>query len=366
MIIIRYLIKETLKSQFAVLFVLFLIFISQKFIRELANATDGKIPGDLILQIVALNMPTMALLMLPLSIYIGILLTFGRLYAESEITVMNATGMGNTILIRAAFFLAVITGGIAAVNSFWLAPVSQEKTTQVLEAVKADSGLELLVKGQFQSAPNGQAVVFVQDIENKGRDLNNIFVAQPMLSASARPSVLLSKTGTVTESPDGRQVLNLKDGTRYEGTPTQQDMMITNFSDYEALIGQREIQEKKRKWRAHSTMDLLASDDLSAKAEFQWRASLVLCIPLLTMIVVPLSSVNPRQGRFAKLMPAIFLYLLYFLAISAGKSAIEDGGLPPEIGLWSINLLLFFIAIGINSWDSMPIRKLKASIRGRK
>lgn len=52
--------------------------------------------------------------MLPLSLYIGILLTFGRLYAESEITVMNATGIGNKFLIRAALYLALITASVAA------------------------------------------------------------------------------------------------------------------------------------------------------------------------------------------------------------------------------------------------------------
>lgn len=99
---------------------LFLVFISQKFIRILASATEGSIPTDLILTLMGLYMPSMALLMLPLSLYIGILLTFGRLYAESEITVMNATGIGNKFLIQAALWLAVITGSFAAFNSLWL------------------------------------------------------------------------------------------------------------------------------------------------------------------------------------------------------------------------------------------------------
>ncbi|EGU59665.1 hypothetical protein VINI7043_19398, partial [Vibrio nigripulchritudo ATCC 27043] len=107
MIIVRYLIRETIKTQFAVFLVLFLIFLSQEFIRILSHASDGDIPARLILTLVGLNMPTMGMLMLPLSLYLGILLTFGRLYAESEITVMNATGIGNKFLIQAALSLAV-------------------------------------------------------------------------------------------------------------------------------------------------------------------------------------------------------------------------------------------------------------------
>lgn len=106
------------------------------------------------------------------------------------------------------------------------------------------------------------------------------------------------------------------------------------------------MRENKRDWDALPTLELMQRSELAAKAEFQWRMSLVLCIPLLTMIVVPLSAVNPRQGRFAKLVPAVLIYLAYFLAISAAKSAVEDGGLPSYIGLWSINVVIFAVAIG--------------------
>ncbi|MGF1757888.1 LPS export ABC transporter permease LptF [Photobacterium sagamiensis] len=365
MIIVRYLTRETLKSQFSVLFVLFLVFISQKFIRILASATEGSIPGDLILTLMGLYMPSMTLLMLPLSLYIGILLTFGRLYGESEITVMNATGIGNKFLIQAALLLAVLTGSVAAFNSLWLAPWSAEQETRVMEAVEADSGLELLVKGQFQAAPNGRGVVFVNDITDSGSKLHKVFVAQPIARDTLRPSVMVADRGYVSELNDGRQVLDLKDGTRYEGFPTRLDYSITEFDEYQALIGQRAVREKTRDWDALPTLELMKNPELAAKAEFQWRVSLFLCIPLLTMVVVPLSAVNPRQGRFAKLFPAVLIYLAYFLAISAAKSSVEDGGLPSSIGLWAINGVMLLVAIALNAWDTMPLRVLRDKLRRR-
>ncbi|NCO47319.1 MAG: LptF/LptG family permease, partial [Vibrio sp.] len=188
MIIVRYLIRETLKSQFAIFFVLFLVFLSQRFIRVLAEASDGDIPARMILSIVSLNMPAMGLLMLPLSLYIGILLTFGRLYAESEITVMNATGIGNKFLIRAALYLALITSGAAAFNAFWLAPWSQDKEAQLMEQLAAENSVDLLQKGQFQRTPDGSSVVFIENIENK--KLHNVFVAQLAPKDSILPSVM--------------------------------------------------------------------------------------------------------------------------------------------------------------------------------
>ena len=312
---------------------------------------------------VGLYMPSMAMLMLPLSLYIAILITFGRLYAESEITVMNATGMGNALLIRSAFYLALLTGSFAAFNSLWLTPWANDQELKVLEKLEADSGLNLLMAGQIQSTPDGRAVIFIDSMSEQNKTLHQVFVAQPLPSDKMRPNVVVADLGHISELEDGRQVLELDQGVRYEGLPTRLDYSITDYDAYQVLIGQRAIREKNRDWDAMPTLQLMGMADLSAKAEMQWRISLIICIPILVMIVVPLSAVNPRQGRFAKLFPAILIYLTYFLSISAAKSAIEDGKLEPVIGIWSVHLIALCIAIGINSADSYFVRQLKYRLR---
>ncbi len=364
MIIVRYLIRETLKSQFAIFFVLFLVFLSQKFISVLADASDGQIPASLIMSIVGLNMPSMGLLMLPLSLYIGILVTFGRLYAESEIVVMNATGIGNKFLVQAALYLAILTAGVAAFNSLWLSPWSQDKVQSLMDKVAAENSVDLLKKGQFQSTPDGSAVVFVDDIHN--RKLSNVFVAQLRPKDSILPSVMFSKSGEVKELKDGRQIIAMHDGTRYEGVPTQVQYMVTHYDEYEGLIGQRKVKNKGRDWEARPTLELMGSHNPKAQAELQWRISLFVCIPLLTMLVIPLSAVNPRQGRFAKMGPAIFIYLVYFLAISATKSALEDGEINAAIGMWPINGMLLIVAVAVNFMDSVTVRRIKDKFRQKR
>ena len=120
MILTRYLTKEVFKSQIAILFILLLIFFSQQLVRVLGSAANGKVPADLVFSLLGLGMPTMAQLMLPLCLFIAILLTFGRLYAESEITVMRACGVGQRILVRVALILSLFTAGLAAYNALWL------------------------------------------------------------------------------------------------------------------------------------------------------------------------------------------------------------------------------------------------------
>lgn len=362
MIIVRYLLRETLKSQFAVFFVLFLIFLSQQFISVLADASAGDIPAGLIMSIVGLNMPSMGLLMLPLSLYIGILLTFGRLYAESEITVMNATGIGNKFLVQAALALALITGLLAAGNSLWLSPKTQDLVAEKIEQVSQSNTIDLIQKGQFHRFSDSGTVVFVDEINKK--QLSHVFVAQPFKNEEMRPSVMFADSGVVKQFDDGRQVLTLKDGTRYEGDRATLDYEKTEYESYEAIIAQTQAKERERKWEAYPTKALLSDKNIEAKTELQWRLALVVCIPLLTLVVVPLSAVNPRQGRFAKLGPAVLIYLAYFLALSATKSMMEDGTVPIW-SMWGINGLLLLTGIILNSLDSLPVRRLKDKYRKR-
>jgi len=363
-IIVRYLIRETIKSQLAIFFVLFLVFLSQKFISILADASDGDIPASLILTLVGLNMPAMGAMMLPLSIFVGILITFGRLYAESEITVMNATGIGNKFLVQAALSLAIITSAAAAFNSLWLTPWALDKRAEVMEQLSSDTSVELLQSGQFQKTPDGSAVVFIEDIKDK--KLNNVFVAQILPKGTLLPSILIADTGVVKELADGRQILSVSDGTRYEGIPSRLDYMITDYKQYDNLIGQQKVKKEGRDWEDMPTLALLKNPAKKSQAELQWRISLIVCVPLLTLIVIPLSSVNPRQGRFAKMGPALLIYMTYFLAISASKSGIEDGTIPVIVGMWPVNIVTLFAGILLNYMDSVPMRRIRDKFRQKR
>jgi lipopolysaccharide export system permease protein len=57
----------------------------------------------------------------------------------------------------------------------------------------------------------------------------------------------------------------------------------------------------------------------------------------MTLIAVPLARVNVRQGKFAKMFPAILLYLGYFGLMVAGRKALQDEVVPQYLGMWWIH-----------------------------
>ncbi len=85
MIIIRYLVREDAEEPTGdPLLILLLIFFCQKLVRILGAAVDGEIPTNLVLSLLGLGVPEMAQLILPLSLFLGLLMTLGKLYTESD------------------------------------------------------------------------------------------------------------------------------------------------------------------------------------------------------------------------------------------------------------------------------------------
>jgi len=357
-IIIRYLVRETLKSQLAILFILLLIFFCQKLVRILGAAVDGDIPTNLVLSLLGLGVPEMAQLILPLSLFLGLLMTLGKLYTESEITVMHACGLSKAVLIKAAMILALLTSIVAAVNVMWAGPWSSRHQDEVLAEAKANPGMAALAQGQFQQATDGNAVLFIESVN--GSTFNDVFLAQLRPKGSARPSVVVADSGALSLRADGSQVVTLNKGTRFEGTAMLRDFRITDFKDYQAIVGHQSVALDPDDSAQMNMRTLLSNDSPGARAELHWRLTLVFAVFVMALMVVPLSVVNPRQGRVLSMLPAMLLYLVFFLLQTSLRSNGAKGRLDPLIWMWLVNLLYLALAVGLNLWDTVPMRKLRA------
>lgn len=339
LIIFRYLLVETFKAQFAVFAVLMTIFTSQTLMRVLDDAVDGKLPTELVANMLMLYMPSLAGLILPLSLFIGIFLAHGQMYADSEMTVLKACGVSEWYVSRVTLVLALIIAIIAGLFSLWWTPSAFEEREVLRQEIKANVGLSSIVAGQFEQSSNKKAVIFVHENEKNSGQLSKVFVAQLTANNESENDfyVLYAKSGYTESFNQGAERLILSEGTAYQGNSHQLDYQITDFVDYKMIIKEQTIEEKRLKLLAVPTPELLTIPGNAAIAEWQWRISLPISVIIVALIAVPLARVKPRQGKYAKLVPAFAIYLCYFLLLMAGRSALEDGKIPPPLGLWWIH-----------------------------
>ena len=178
--------------------------------------------------------------------------------------------------------------------------------------------------------------------------------------------VVYAQTGQVANNPDGTRNLVLKEGVQYEGEQSAKAYRKVEFDEYQIQIADKPAEEARRKVSVLPTAELWQDDSIEARAELQWRIAIPLSIPFLVLIAVPLSSVDPRQGRFGKMFPAILLYLGYFLLLLASRRVLEDGKMPPQLGLWWVHTIMLIIGIALIVRDRKTGTQLRAWVLGKK
>ena len=356
MIIFRYLSRQILASTLAVSAVLTLIIVSGRFIKFLSYAAAGELSPEFVFQSVAYRIPGMLVLILPLGLFLGVLLAYGRMYLESEMAVLKASGVSTRKLGMFALGPAVFIGLIIALLSFYISPLCW-KQVEVIYAKQAEkSEFDSLAAGRFQTL-GGQRTTYTSGVKQGQGELDFIFVSERD-KKTGQLRVVIAESGkqVITNPQSGERFVVLKDGFRYEGIPGEAKYREVEFREYGFLMPHATANQRPPEIEAMTIKELLAGNKVWHQTELHWRLSMPLLAIIMVLIAVPMSKTNPRQGRYAKLIPSILLYMLYLMLLTAAKSAIDDGKLS-LIFLWLIHAAFFMLAMSLmfadRFWDKL-------------
>ena len=342
MIVFRYLSREVLVTLSAVSAVLLVIIMSGRFIKYLAQAAQGVLDPSVLFLIMGYRMPGFLQLILPLGLFLGILLAYGRLYLDSEMTVLSATGMSTRRLLGYSMAPAAIVAVIVAWLSLGLAPQGVAEVAKIFNQQDAMTEFDTLVPGRFQAMKDGSRVTYTEGLSDDRGQLAGVFISEKRMQRQVegeKPkqsgiTVLVAEKGRQVIQADGSRYLILENGYRYDGNPGQADYRATQYETHGVLLPKPSVSAEIGEREAVPTRELIGSDEPRYQAELQWRLSIPLLVFIVTLLAVPLARVNPRQGRFLKLLPAILLYMAYLTILIAARGALEKGKIPPALGWW--------------------------------
>lgn len=359
-IIFRYLNRQILTSMLAVALVLLLVFMSGRFIKYLANAAAGEISGGVLFAIMGYRLPEFLELILPLSMFIGILLAYGRMYLESEMTVLFACGVSDRQLIALSMGSGLLITGIVAALSLYITPLGMQQVDRIFTEQSQMTEFEMLAPGRFQSIGGGERVTYTEAMSDNKRELYNVFLAEGGRHGDSVVLMMADK-GTQIVDEDGERFLVLHNGSRFEGHPGGVSFDATTFDAYGMRIEVPGNGYERRSEEAIPTQALRRSDNPENRALFHWRVALPVLVPIVTLLAVRLSRVNPRQGRFFHLLPAILLYISYLALLIVGRDGIASGSMPDWLGLWWVHGIYLLLALVLYAYPSWQ-RRRRASL----
>lgn len=343
--IFRYISREILTTLCALTTLLLLVFLSNQFVHYVGRAANGSFPGFVIVKLMMLEIPNLLGLILPLGFYIATVLALSRLYVDREIIALHASGYSYQSLVKAVLTLALFLSVLTALLILFLAPnVSKLRTTLIRQG-----GVNVLVKTlapkQFRLINGGEKVIYVSGINRAHTKAQNIFIARRLPKEEQGFEILRADNASLSES-DGNGVINLSNGSIYQGVPGTGAFKVTSFGNYFYQIPPLNIDVKDDVRTLPTRALVLASEsDVRLKTELIWRTSIPIMVLVLGLLALPLSKVEPRQGKFALLLPAILLYVIYANFMFIGRDWLISGKIPLWAGLWWLHGLFFILAL---------------------
>ncbi len=336
MIVFRYLFRQVLTTMLAVTLILLLVFMSGRFIKYLAQAASGGLSPDVLFSIMAYRMPGFLELILPLGFFIGILLAYGRMYLESEMTVLHACSYSESRLRCDTLLMSVLVAAVVAALSLWMSPSGMQQVERIFEEQSRLTEFEMLMPGRFQKLKSGSRVTYTEALSDDKKTMYGVFISEPSRTGQGASLIYARKGYQEIDAETGERFLVLESGRRYEGQAGTGNYQVLEFDTYGIRIEQPDAEKRSVKEEAIPTLELLESDDPELRAIFHWRVALPVLVPVVTLLALALCRVNPRQGRFFHLFPAMMTYVLYLGLLIVARKEIAKGDVS-EYALWWVH-----------------------------
>jgi lipopolysaccharide export system permease protein len=332
---------------------------------------SGQLPLDLAGELILLTVASVATYALPIGILTGVLLTLGRLSADSEITAMRTCGISLWRIARPIYLLAGLGVAIALYVNFQTMPAAKTKyELQLAEAVRTDP-LRLIKPRTFIRDFPGRVVyvgdiqgtvmrdVWLWELDKEGREVQQVRAGSGRLDFDpATTELIVTLNHAQWEMRNEKNPENFSEPSRTGSFESAEPERLS----LQGLFGQT----AKRQKPAWMTYDELRAeqvrvaalpvapggerehrrDEMKIALTIQDKFTMSLAVLSFALIAVPLGIKVSRRETSANLGVAVMLALGYYFLTTAVGWLDRHPEYRPDLLLWLPNLIF----LGLGGW----------------
>jgi lipopolysaccharide export system permease protein len=321
---------------------------------KLAEMVIAKgVPLSDVLLLVMYMLPSFSVVTIPMSFLLAVLLAFGRLSADNELTAMKASGLGLNNLLPPVIAFAVIAYLATSVITVYALPKGNtEFKTLLYNAINTRVNISLKDRVFNDDFPG--LVIYVARYDEEKHHISGILIYD---ERNPEESVtIFAKNGFIVTDPDKKALrLRLLQGGihRPRGKSGYQlmefesyDLSVNLNQDYKIVPTINELDMTFRELRkAIQAPETDARTKRDMLLEFHRRLALPFACFVFALIGVPLGLQNRRSGKSSGFSICISVLLLYYIVLTAGKTLGQKGVISPLLSMWLPNVL--FISLGL-------------------
>ena len=360
--IARYIRRNLVTLFFAIFFIIGLFVFGNRIVLTVQESFEQGIPFQELIPLISFNMIRDVTLIITLSFFLAIILSISQLYKNSEAIVMNSMGLSDKHFVVFIQPTVLLTFIIITFLTIYAVPWAKQQKNIVEEETKNASEFSFITKGEFEEFKQGDIVFYASEsktLDTVGeQNMEEIFIysfneEKPMI-------VLASEARKYIDPRTNSTYLRLKDGIRYQGIPSDENISILNFDLYDLEIVSGELQKTLAFYttiEGKSTLELIREGGSYANAELQWRLSQPITVLILSFFGIFLGKTSPRGGKGVNLLIGIIVFMLYNNGLLVAKRAIELGQINLLTGFLGVHLLVLMLLILLYQFRNGKIAK---------
>lgn len=261
--------------------------------------------GDF-LYLTGLMLPSLLLVLLPITVTIAVIYTYNKLTAESELIVLNAVGISKWQISRPAQVMGVACVIVCYALSLWIMPVASQRFRDI-RALFRDKYASVLLEEEVFNSPMDGVTVYVRERDSDNR-LSGILLHD---SRDPRQAVtMVAEQGRVQQTASGPKFY-LQHGLRQQWRDGRLSWL--NFDEYAieiAFYGSAATRQRSPEER--TITELFNREGLTPKEVAAYRAEagqrltwpiLAIALPLFALATLFSSEFN-RRGQTKRMVAA--------------------------------------------------------------
>ena len=367
----RYIGRQLLvAATFAVTTLSVVLVLGNIFKRLLDLLVNQNAPPSLILSFMAYVLPFSLTFTIPWGFLTAVLLVFGRLSAENELTAMRATGVSIPRACLPVWLLAALLTMVCLWINLDVAPRAQQEMKNALFRIATNNPLAMFGNDKVIDYFPGRKI-YVE--KSEGNQLTNLLVYE-LDAASAIKNVMYARRGTLgletvpVKQADGgtteetQIILKLFDG-RYEQRDEAHPADLSRIAPGITLdegsiaISLKDLYEKQRSQRGLSALpigELLERGRPGTIVELNKRIASALATIAFALLAVPLAVTAQRKETAVGFAISLAIGMIYYLFLFVANLARNRADLHPELMVWIPDAL--FLAIGLQRFRVLARR----------
>jgi lipopolysaccharide export system permease protein len=259
--------------------------------------TEKGISISSFLYLFVLILPWLALLIIPVSLFIAIISVYSKMISSNELTILKNSGLDKSKIAKPAIIVAIFLSVFCYIISFYLMPISNKSLRESRNNFQHNYANIMVTPGIFESLNN--LTIYVND--RQGNKLSGVLLYDNYNKDSSL--TLTAKSGQLLYE-DGSILMLLYDGSLQKFNFKEKNSEILNFDNYVVNLSQNKDISHNYSWKASERyLSELINIDKSKFSEKQLASFRVeihqrFTYPLFSIILALIACSYVLRGEF--------------------------------------------------------------------